>query len=336
MASISAPVFDPAVHLAYQPPSKRYSMEELGLKDKGISEIGITEPFQLLSPEAVRALRADVFNKSVLSNYTVASKLASCQVRGMGSDNLAQFIHDLWSHPDTIRACSDAAGMEVVPIMPYELGHTNVQTPNRGSVKETLATLGPEPLPALVPSTESDSETESDDEPGKEPVVGWHNDSYPWVCVLMLSDASTMMGGETALQCGDGSIRKVRGPGLGYAVMMQGRYINHAALNAWYAPERVTMVTSFRAKDSEVRDDSVLTTIRPISNLDELYHQWTEYRMDLLGDRFKKRAEQIKARKPNAIDQDGRLVVQPFDKEEYKQWAEEQIRYLQTTINEIV
>lgn len=30
---------------------------------------------------------------------------------------------------------------------------------------------------------------------------------------------------------------------MGYAVMMQGRYINHAALNAYHAPERVTMVS---------------------------------------------------------------------------------------------
>lgn len=54
-----------------------------------------------------------------------------------------------------------------------------------------------------------------------ETVVGWHHDSYreqrcclrmsriphnivspAWVCVVMLSDASTMIGGETAIQCG--------------------------------------------------------------------------------------------------------------------------------------
>ena len=40
----------------------------------------------------------------------------------------------------------------------------------------------------------------------------------------------------------DGTVKKIRGPGLGYAVMMQGRYIRHSALNAFGAPERVTMV----------------------------------------------------------------------------------------------
>jgi hypothetical protein len=55
--------------------------------------------------------------------------------------------------------------------------------------------------------------------------------------------------------------------------MMQGRYINHVALNAFNTQERVTMVTSYRVKDPNVKDESVLTTIRPISQLDEMYYQ---------------------------------------------------------------
>lgn len=71
----TVPTFDPAIHLAYVAPSKKHTMEELGLKDQGVSEIGITEPFPLLSPEAVRALRGDVFNKSVLDNYSQSLRL---------------------------------------------------------------------------------------------------------------------------------------------------------------------------------------------------------------------------------------------------------------------
>jgi hypothetical protein len=51
----------------------------------------------------------------------VSSYLASCQVRGMAPES-AQFIADLWSHPETIRACSEAAGVDLVPIMEYEVG----------------------------------------------------------------------------------------------------------------------------------------------------------------------------------------------------------------------
>jgi hypothetical protein len=245
---------------------------------------------------------------------------------------------------------------------PIKLGHVNIQLTFG---PETLSKLGREPLhaeaptvltesvvpilipgsnnlPALVHSTDSDTESEADtelqspvavthprtladpvvadpattEEPAPEqeaakPVVGWHRDSYPcvfrpdqstfsgysyllfhrWVCVVMLSDATTMQGGETALMCADGSIKKVRGPQIGWAIMLQGRYIDHIALGAFGAPERVTMVgtrisisgceiinnrrqvTSFRAKDPIIRDDSVLTTIRPVANLNELYYE---------------------------------------------------------------
>lgn len=49
-------------------------------------------------------------------------------------------------------------------------------------------------------------------EDGDRPIVDWHTDSYPFVCVLMLSDCREMVGGETALRKGDRSIVKVRGP----------------------------------------------------------------------------------------------------------------------------
>lgn len=62
--------FDPAVHLAYVPPTKKHTMDDLGLKGQGVAEVGITEPFPLLSAEGVRALRGVVFNKAVLDNYS--------------------------------------------------------------------------------------------------------------------------------------------------------------------------------------------------------------------------------------------------------------------------
>ena len=47
-----------------------------------------------------------------------------------------------------------------------------------------------------------------------DPIVDWHTDSYPFVCVTMLSDCTNMIGGETALRTGTGGIMKVRGPGM--------------------------------------------------------------------------------------------------------------------------
>lgn len=68
---------------------------------------------------------------------------------------------------------------------------------------------------------------------------------------------------------------------------MQGRYIEHQALRALGSTERITMVTSFRPKCPTVKDDTVLTTVRPISNLSELYFQFTEYRLEILEERIR-------------------------------------------------
>lgn len=61
--------FDPTVHLAYEKPRVRHTMSDLGLEQDSISDVGITEPFRLLTPEGVRALRGDIFSKPVLDNY---------------------------------------------------------------------------------------------------------------------------------------------------------------------------------------------------------------------------------------------------------------------------
>lgn len=75
--------------------------------------------------------------------------------------------------------------------MDYEIGHVNLSIP--GEKKEF------------------DSQKLICEDDG-EAVVGWHRDSYPFVCVLMMSDTTGMVGGETALRTGTGEIKKVRGP----------------------------------------------------------------------------------------------------------------------------
>ncbi|KEP47745.1 hypothetical protein V565_145450 [Rhizoctonia solani 123E] len=376
--------FDPKIHLAYAPPESRIMMADLGKAGEGIAPVGITLPFPLLSEEGVRTIREEIFSSHILDRCTHTTDPA-CQIRGMSCrPGFASFNEALWTHPETIRVVSEAAGIDLVPIIPYELGHVNVQL-TFGA--ETLSKLGREPLrakapvvrqesvvpklvpgfnnlPALIPSTDSDTESEGEvellspvspevkkaepfvaeagapslpePEPEKDehqPVVGWHRDSYPWVCVLMLSDATTMQGGETALACADGSVRKIRGPQMGWAIMLQGRYIDHVALGAYGAPERVTMVTSYRARDVMVADDSVLTTIRPMANLNELYYEWSTYRLDLLSERFRHQSKVLKKKREDGQGQWGEEIVK---KDELKAWCREQIKYLQTTIDEMV
>lgn len=75
--------------------------------------------------------------------------------------------------------------------MDYEIGHINMSVPGRKKEYDSSVMIS------------------EDDE---EAIVGWHRDSYPFVCVLMMSDTTGMIGGETALRTGTGEIKKVRGP----------------------------------------------------------------------------------------------------------------------------
>lgn len=52
---------------------------------------------------------------------------------------------------------------------------------------------------------------------------GWHYDSFPFVCVTMLSDCTSMIGGETAIQLPSGEIKKFRGPSMVRSSTSEGR-----------------------------------------------------------------------------------------------------------------
>jgi hypothetical protein len=143
----------------------------------------------------------------------------------------------------------------------------------------------------------------------------------------MLSDASQMKGGETALRTGTGDIMKVRGPQMGNAVVLQGRYIDHIALPSTNCRERVTMVTSFRPKDPVLPDDSHLLTVRPVSDLNELYNQWTEYRVEIVEERCRRLVKKVNERK---------RVGRDFDVDGVKEGLMEMIKFLENTNKEIV
>jgi hypothetical protein len=78
--------FDPSRHLAFQQPSKIYTMKDLGLpEDTGISPVAVSEPFQLFTEEAVMRMRKEVLNPEVLKNCQYSSNIAACQLRGFAN-----------------------------------------------------------------------------------------------------------------------------------------------------------------------------------------------------------------------------------------------------------
>ena len=87
------------------------------------------------------------------------------------------------------------------------------------------------------------------------------------------------------------------------------------------------MVTSFRPRDSSFPDDSVLDTVRPISNLSELYFGYGEYRLAILEERVRKQLENLRDRWRGG---------KPFTTAEFKRFLSDQESFLAKTNTEIV
>jgi len=325
--SSTAPItkFDPAKHTDFEAPKEFYTLEELGLFPEGaISHVAITAPFPLFSAEGIKEMRADLFRAEMLKKhmYTENKDPGVYKLRGYGPD--APFVYSTWTSPEILAACSKAAGCELEVVFDYEIGHINVQLPPGVPDNSPLDRLLPPAVPPhQVAVVEKAAEEAQAVDEGT--ITAWHNDSYPWVCVCMLSDPTGMKGGETALRKGDGSIFKVRGPQIGSAVMMQGGVINHVALKALGEGERITMVTSFRPKDPLAYDASNLGNVKKVSNHDQLFKQWTTYRAEVLAKRAQALADTVKEGELSALEIRAAAT----------KWAEEQINYINHTVNEM-
>lgn len=316
-------------------------MEDLALEPTAISPVASTEPFPLLSYDAVLQHRREIFNPEVLDNCLHHTMPGSVQIRGM-APRYAPFIHSFWHSPEVLRIISENAGVDLVPAMDYEISHTNVQ-------------LGPEGLKGVraTPIEPPAATEEAIAQFGKgkakpknatdraESIIEWHKDSHPFVCVVMLSDARNMLGGETELQGGDGRTLKVKSPQMGCAVILQGRYISHTALPTTNMPERITVVTSFRPRNPALLDETTNANVREESHLTELYYQWTTYRLEVLAQRARIAVEALRekyAQNVRESDKEGKsglCRVETVNVAEVEKWVREQTVYLQQTLFEM-
>ena len=79
--------FDPSKHLDHTPPSKVHTMKELGYPDsRGVSPIGVSEPFPLFSAEAIQLMREEVLSDEVFAKHRYSSNIAQCQLRGYAAE----------------------------------------------------------------------------------------------------------------------------------------------------------------------------------------------------------------------------------------------------------
>jgi len=84
----------------------------------------------------------------------------------------ARFVYDFWTSSSVLAAVSQAAGEELVPIIDYELGHTNIQVPSGLSRREYASSLSVDPFDKTAPAIEAPKTDRK-----AEPVVGYHRDA---------------------------------------------------------------------------------------------------------------------------------------------------------------
>jgi hypothetical protein len=313
--------FDPKTHLAFEEPSDILTMRDIGFEDVGVSPVAVTSPFQLFSPEAIDIMRSEIVKPEVTSNHQFASNIANAQLRGYAREN-APFTYAAWNHPATLAIISKLAGIDLIPWSDYEIAHINLSVKTEEQAKHELKAAH-----SRKTSVHSDEGIDVSAPEDEKPIVGWHRDAYAFVCVLMLSDCTNMIGGETALRTANGGIIRVRGPTEGCAVILQGRYIEHQALRAVGAKERITAVTSFRPRSPFVKEDTVLRTVRPVSDLEELYSDFAEYRLEIMEQRFRRAREELQA---------SREAGGQFDTLAHKAFLQEAKDFLAHTDRELV
>lgn len=200
--------------------------------------LAYTAPFRVLSDEGVRAFRLVISDNEKYATC-VPSLVPKC-LRGLGYRS--DFVRDLNYSPQLLAHLSKCCGCQLAP---HDMS-MNLSQVNFGEV-------------------------------GGGPVNQWHIDSVPYVMVILLSDATDMVGGELLVaRLGDPTkaielirtsaidpklIDTVHYPAAGFAIFMQGSEIAHAVTPVVSAVERrITCVNSYQSLNPFVADKTVYKT----------------------------------------------------------------------------
>lgn len=330
-SSLPPVTFDPAKHIAMHGDHEILKMADLNPTFTSPISAHAAAQIPLATKEAVMEMRRELFSKEVLDNCLHSTRPGAVQLRGH-SPRFTPFIYAFWHHPQVLASISRAAGVDLVPAYDYEIASTNVQLGPRG-----IAGLYDTPAEPPEYSEEQAQQDLAAAGPKRDPIIGWHKDAHPFVCVLMLSDARNMKGGETAYRRADGQIDYIKAPQMGYGAILQGRYITHMGIPASGTGERIVCVTSFRPRDPLLPDSTVLDQIRKHSHHTEIYYQYTLYRMEVLRARMDAMADALKTKyAENTADGGaGCCFKETVNKAELEHWAKDQMAYLQSTYEQV-
>ena len=284
--------FDPRKHLLYKNEDfekvRIHTLKDLGIYKthvRPISDVGVSDPFPLFTPEACDIMKWESFQKLNVERYgrlPIMSKGAcSTDFQICGYTENAPFTLAAWKHPETQAIINKFAGIELEIMFDYEIAHINASLVEQRKIDEDVER----------------EEKNSNIGESERAVFNWHYDSNSFTVVLMLSASDDMEGGKTGLKNGSDDIVYVDGPKVGYATILQGRVIKHIATKPISNDERISSIVGYVPKSYNVPDTTVMTTFRPSVNprslYNEYYPQWMEYRFKRIEGRLAVKREQL-------------------------------------------
>ena len=238
------PAFDPARHLALEPPREVWHLSDFGYTAGEIhecaSKVAVAGPFRLLSDEGVAAARSVAL--SLRESCRTSDRTAKYVAGGVYR---SKFLRDLCNCTQISDFLSDVTGCALVPhSMPSQQLYIN---------------FAPDELTSAVDT--------------------WHVDSIGFDYVLLVSDPRTFEGGQFQFFRGttaeaarflgtdidrltDPTVRDLPPervvtaafPAAGYAIFQQGNRVLHRATRLTRRAERITMVPGLVARDTRCPD----------------------------------------------------------------------------------
>ncbi|MFT5505761.1 MAG: hypothetical protein ACI8XC_003484 [Gammaproteobacteria bacterium] len=239
-------VYDPKRHLQLEQPEQIWLLKDFGYGEDQIakcaSPVAVSSPFRLLSYEGSDALHQVAQTLKAQSTHIEGSRVPKHLAGGVYR---SKFLRDLCSCPYILRHMSEIAQTDLVPhSMPSQQLYIN---------------YAPEDVSKAVDA--------------------WHFDGIGFDYVIMVSDPTTMKGGnfeyfqgtrEEIAELFQMQVHQVRYgiaeelpahrviktefPAAGYAIFQQGNMVVHRAARLLEPADRITIVPGLVALDTTVED----------------------------------------------------------------------------------
>ena len=242
--------FDADIHLQLEHPDKIWTLEDFGYTQAQIrqcaSSVAVTSPFRLLSDAGVKALHHVATNLESVCSKIDGNRTPKHLAGGVYR---SRFLRDLCACPFILQHMSEISGTELFAhSMPSQQIYIN---------------YAPQDIEKAVDA--------------------WHYDGIGFDYVVMVSDPSTLLGGNFEYFCGtrdeiadlfglpindvrygiteplpaDRTIQ-VSFPAAGYAIFQQGNMVVHRATKLLSAAERITAVPGLVSNRTDLPDATAI------------------------------------------------------------------------------